>query len=301
MTPLILWFRDIMAFGRTWASGPQNFIVVPIPDLVKNKMKRRSTKREPVAETPYESRSLAKGIQILEGMAAAPGPASLREIAERIGLGKASALRLLRTLQGMGYLERDAHENYAPSREWPSPQQQNRLGALRKAARPRLEKLSAELGETVALAFLFEDVIRVIEVIESTHHIRMSNYRGGILQPYASSLGKSITAFQTPELAQRLLYTYGIFSLTATTLTDFRAIQDDLSAVRQRGYAWDREETVTGGTCIGAPIRRKDGLVYSAISLSMPKSRFTKRLEELLPALITDYAGQIAKALPAEE
>jgi IclR family acetate operon transcriptional repressor len=264
-------------------------------------MKRRSTKITAPAEIPLESRSLAKGIQILEGLAAVPGPASLRDIAQRIGLGKASALRLLRTLQAMGYLDRNEHDNYALNREWPNPQQQNRLRALRKAALPRLAELSAELGETVALAFLFDDVIRVIEVIESTHHIRMSNYRGGILQPYASSLGKSITAFQTPDLAQRLLYTYGIFAMTPNTLTDFRAIQDDLAAVRQRGYAWDREETVPGGTCIGAPIRCKGGAVYSAVSMSMPKARFTKRIEELLPGLIVDCAGQIAKALPAEE
>ncbi len=237
------------------------------------------------------------GLLIVESLAGRPDPMGLRDIAAHIGLGKASTLRLLRTLQATGYVKRDAADNYFVQHSWPSLKQHERLSVLRECAAPFLSRLNAELGETVALAFLFDDVLRVVDVIESTHHIRMSNYRGGILQPFASSLGKAITAYQSPELAQRLLYTYGIFSLTSNTLTDFRAIQDELAAVRQRGYAWDREETVPGGTCCGAPIICRGGEVYSAISMSMPKARFTKQLEELLPGMMKDYAAGIAKAV----
>lgn len=261
-------------------------------------MKRRSNKSvsEP-AGVQYESRSLAKGLQILEAIAAKSEPLALRDLSELASLGKASTLRLLRTLQHTGYLDRDVNDRYSLARAWPSLAMHNRLRAVRDAATPVLQDLTAEMGETVALAFLFEDVIRVIEVIESTHHIRMSNYRGGVLQPYASSLGKCITAHQGSDMASRLLYTYGIFSLTENTQTDFRAIQVDLASVRERGYAWDREETVPGGICIGAPILAPGGEVYSAISMSMPKARFTKRLEDVLPQMIVDYAARVSKAL----
>ena len=33
------------------------------------------------------------------------------------------------------------------------------------------------------------------------------------------------------------------------TLTDFRVIQEHLAQARERGYAWDRGETVPGGIC----------------------------------------------------
>lgn len=261
------------------------------------KPKRRSTKAGARAAGTPASRSLAKGLMIVEALASKDEAMALRDIATLIGLGKASTLRLLRTLEGLGYIHRDEHDSYYCERVWPTMKQQMRLTALRQCAQPVLAKLNAELGETVAMAFLFDDVIRVVEVIESTHHIRMSNYRGGIIQPYASSLGKSITAFQTPEVAQRLLYTYGIFALTPNTLTDFRAIQDDLAAVRERGYAWDREETVLGGICCGAPVPMPDGEVLAAISMSMPKARFTKQIEEVLPQMMKDYAAEIARGL----
>jgi len=240
---------------------------------------------------------LAKGLAIIEALAANAAPLALRDLSEMVELGKASTLRLLRTLQSTGYIIRDENDNYVAQRNWPSQAQQERLSAVRECGAGPLARLSTELGETVALAFLFDDVIRVVDVIEGTHHIRMSNYRGGIIQPYASSLGKSVTAYQDPETTQRLLYTYGIFKLTPNTLTDFRAIQDDLAGVRQRGFAWDREETVPGGTCCGAPIFGPNGDVFSAISMSMPNARFTKQIEEMEPGMLMDYAAEISKSL----
>jgi DNA-binding IclR family transcriptional regulator len=265
------------------------------------KMKRRTSKKAPLAETAYESRSLAKGLKILEALAISIVPMPLKDLAELAGLGKASTLRLLRTLQATGYLERDQNENYRLSQDWPNAAQQHLLQSVREAAIPVLNTISSEFGETVALAFLFDDLIRVVEVIESTHNIRMSNHKGGVLQPYASSLGKAIAALQTAEKAQELLYTYGIFRLTPATMTDFRAIQEDLALVRERGYAWDREETVPGGTCLGAPIRSPSGDVIAALSISMPKDRFTPELEALLPQRMTAYAEQISQTMKLAE
>jgi DNA-binding IclR family transcriptional regulator len=263
-------------------------------------MKRRPTKAA-AAESGYESRSLAKGLQILETLAGASEPMPLRDLADAVGLGKASTLRLLRTLHGTGYLVRDQNDNYHSDRDWPFPKQNHLLRLLRDSALPVLARLNAEFGETVALAFLFDDLIRVVDVIESTHHIRMSNFKGRILQPYASSLGKAIIAFHTPENTQKLLHTYGIFRLTPATLTDIRAIQEDLAAVRERGYAWDREETVPGGTCVGAPICMPNGEVLASLSISMPKDRFTEELQNLLPARLKQDGEQVAAAMRRSE
>ena len=258
-------------------------------------MKRRPIKNTTAADG-HESRSLAKGLQILETLAVAPAPMQLRDLAESAGLGKASTLRLLRTLQSTGYLVRDQNDCYRLDRDWPYPQQ-HLLRRLRDAAAPVLNALSAEFGETVALAFLFDDLIRVVDVIESTHYIRMSNYKGGVIQPYASSLGKSITAFQTPERAQKLMSTYGIFHLAPGTITDLRAIQEELAKIREQGYAYDLEETVPGGNCIGAPIYSPTGQAVGALSISMPKDRFTAELRQLLPSKIKECAEQVTKAL----
>jgi IclR family acetate operon transcriptional repressor len=125
----------------------------------------------------------------------------------------------------------------------------------------------------------------------------MSNYRGRVLQPYASSLGKAITAYQTPAEIQTLIHTYGIYALTSKSLTDYRKIQEDLNGVRERGFAWDNEETAEGGTCCGAPIFSKSGQVVASLSISMPSVRFTAQLKQSLPPLIQETGLKISKGL----
>lgn len=265
-------------------------------------MKRAlAVKKPPPPETAaLQTRSLAKGLMILERLAEMQSPMSLKQLSAEIGLGKASALRLLRTLESSGYVSREASsELYVLETEWPDSGRREMLRRLREVALPPMRELNSHYGETVALAFLFGDQIRVIEVIESTHHIRMSNYRGRVLQPYASSLGKAIAAFQNPAEIQALIHTYGIYGLTSKTLTDYRKIQEDLAGVRERGFAWDNEETAEGGTCCGAPITAKGGRVVASISISMPTARFTAALKQALPPLLKEAAAKISRTLSA--
>ena len=260
----------------------------------------QKTKREQKTETAVpreqESRALAKGLDILRLLTAADEPRSLAGIAGSIGLGKASALRLLRTLQAKGLIARAGSDHYAAAAPWLAGHPRAALTRLRRASLPVMRRLSVELGETAALAYLFDDHVRVVEVIESSHHIRMSNYPDRILQPYASSLGKAIAAYQTPERVQRLLDVYGIYQLTANTIVDIAAIREELTKVRERGYAEDREETVPGGICVGAPIR-VDGEVLASISISTPHTRFSARHEEQVPLLVKQAAEEISAAL----
>jgi IclR family transcriptional regulator, acetate operon repressor len=266
-------------------------------------MKRRSSlsKSQPGPSPAAQagSRSLAKGLELVERIVGAGRPMPLKDLAQEIGLGKASTLRLLRTLVDAGYIARDDSERYVPRREWPSAERQDTLHRLQAAARPHLEQLNAVYGETVALAFLFDDVIRVVDVVESRHPIRMSNHRGRILQPYASSLGKAIAAFQPADRVPVLLHTYGVFPLTPQTRTEFRRILEDLKEVRDCGCAWDRGETVPGGQCLGAPVRDSSGAVVAAISISMPRERFDDELEQTLPAVLRKSAAAISEALAA--
>jgi IclR family acetate operon transcriptional repressor len=256
-------------------------------------MKQRSKINQSDPET-YESRALAKGLYILEEIASARRPMSLVELAAAAKLGKPSTLRLLRTLVSMGYLVRNGAENYEIEGVWLSARQQLTLRKLRAVARPFLRGLSSQLGETVALAFLFEDHIRVVEVLESPHHIRMSNYQGRILPPYASSLGKAIAAFQSPERIQRLIEVYGIYSFTRHTIVDLGAIAEEFAKVRKQCIALDKEETVQGGICFGAPVTVKEEEVVASISVSMPCVRLSDRLENSLPFLVQETASQIS-------
>jgi hypothetical protein len=59
---------------------------------------------------------------------------------------------------------------------------------LSQSAEPILRRLSSGDRRTRSSGFPLGDLVRVASVVESTHHIRLSNYPGRVLQPYASSL-----------------------------------------------------------------------------------------------------------------
>lgn len=246
------------------------------------------------------SRGLALGLKILNHLRDEGRAFSLGELATYTRLGKPSLLRLLRTLEGTGYVSRDANRNYRIEVETSIMGVRESLRLLRKVSSPFCQEIQSRCGETVSMAYLFEDHVRVVDVLESPQNIRMSNFVGRILQPYASSLAKAIAAFQDEALTQTLLDVYGIYRATKNTMVDQLAIQNEYALVRARGYAEDKEETVEGGYCIGAPIRNFEGKVMAAISVSSPKFRVTPQFIETFPARLIETATNISQTLNAE-
>lgn len=266
-------------------------------ETVNNFSKNGRGKSESGMAQKTESRALAKGLILLDYLGEKRAPMSLGELADVAGLGKPSTLRILNTLQMMGWLVRDADDGYCLDREWPSASRQSWLRRLTAAALPEMRRLNADFAETVTLASLFDDHIRVLEVLDSPQVIRMANYKGRILPPYASSLGKAIASFQSPQTIAVLMQIYGTYRFTENTVTDPRAIQKELAAIRERGFSCDNQETVVGGVCFGAPVRSADGGVAAAISLSTPKQRLGADAQEIIPKVLMEAAREISSAL----
>lgn len=249
------------------------------------------------AAPKVESRALAKGLELLSGLAKEATALPLGQLAASIGLGKPSTLRLLQTLVATGFVARDAAGNYFAVTARAGSELETDTAELIEAARGQMERLNADLAETVSLAVLRDDHIRVVQTIESPQHIRMSNYPNRILAPYASSLGKAISAWQTSDRLQVLLQVYGIYRTTDRTITDPILIREEMARIRERGYAQEYEESVLGGCCFAAPIRWNDEPVRAAISVSLPTVRFTPRSEQLIPQLLIKAAAQVAENL----
>ncbi len=253
--------------------------------------------RQKKSEDRVSSRALAKGLEILDLLASAGNPLSLGDLAVTLRLGKPSTLRLLQTLTTLNYVQKDTEGNYSRGAMLPGAAGAHWAERLVLLASQEIAELNHDLAETTSLAALFGDHVRVIHTLESSQHIRMSNYPNRILPPYASSLGKAITAFQPQDLAQQLIQVFGVYQITEKTVTDPVRIREDLARVREQGYACEIEETVLGGCCVGAPIIESDGVVRAAVSVSLPYARFTGRMQKLIPERVSLAAKSIAKRL----
>lgn len=228
----------------------------------------------------YYSQAVGRAFEALEYIKRASKPLKLQDLTVKLSGAKASIFRLLYTLEAVGYVVRDASGAYQLSPDIRALVPKQLIGPLVQIAEPVIEGLAREFRETVSLAALFDNHIEVIAVAESPQVIRMSNTVGRIIQPHASSLGKSIAAFQTEQRRDHLLRSYGIYRYTPKTITDGRELSAEFKRIRQRGYAVEREETTLQGCCFGVPILAEDGSAFASVSIAMPIMRLEGEEQE---------------------
>lgn len=266
----------------------------------KATVKSKAAARSRAPDKKYYSRAVAKALHLLDLLAASPQPMSLHELAVLVKLTKTSLFRLLYTLELEGVLEKDAAGHYSLKANPVKPANRHYLETVLEAGSGQLRELVREYRETASLAFLFDNHIEVIAVVESPQIVRMGNTVGRILQPHASSLGKCITAFQRDERREHLIRSYGISAITPHTIVDEQALHEELEQTRNRGYGLDREETCADGFCFGAPILAPDGFAVAAISISVPRQRLGgAAAQQKLIESVKKAAARVAAALAA--
>src|SRR5215831_2666739 len=265
---------------------------MPTTKQSRSKKAEVATPREP---DQYFSRAVSKALETLELINSQQRPMSLHEIANGIQLSKTSALRLLRTLEAVGYLTPAGSGSYSLAPGTQSVASRQFLARLMRVAMPYMQEISRELHETVSLAALFENRVEVIAVVESSQPLRMSNVVGHIVPPNASSLGKVICAFQSESRREKLLRSYGIYRFTENSITDRRDLDREFAAIRAQGFAVDREESVYNGNCFGVPVFGEPGEAVAAMSVSLPKVRVRGPEHELeLAGKLKSLAAQVA-------
>jgi DNA-binding IclR family transcriptional regulator len=113
------------------------------------------------------SQTLDRGITALEMIAFASEPVDVATVAEKMGVGKSVAYRLIRTLEARRLVRRTSQSTYEPSLYL------GRVGAksfrpLQAAAVPHMRKLANALGHTTYIAMREGDEIVTIWVEEPT-------------------------------------------------------------------------------------------------------------------------------------
>ena len=264
------------------------------PPLAQPKTPPAEAAREKTPDR-YFSRAIGNALAVLETLQGSGSPLTLSEVTSRTRLPKSSAFRILRTLEITGYAERVDGDRFRLGEKGPGFFPVKLTAAITEAAAAPMRQLAREFRETVSLAVLFNSHIEVAAVVESPQRVRMGNVVGGLIPPHASSLGKCITAFQSDEGRDRLIRSYGVMKMTEKTIIEELDLHRELELVRARGYATDLEESALDGCCLAAPVLSRDGKVVAAVSISMPKMRFTT--PERLIAAVRDGAAEITKNL----
>jgi IclR family KDG regulon transcriptional repressor len=158
---------------------------------------------------------------------------------------------------------------------------------LRRQARPYLDRLQRELGETVFFCLLDDGQVLYLEKIESQQSVRTACDVGSRAPSYCTAVGKAMLAELTDAEVSEIVRRSGLKAFTPNTITTGTALKTELRAVRARGYAIDNEEKEPGLRCVSAPVRNDSGKLLAALSVSGPAFRVTReRVPEIAKAVM---------------
>lgn len=245
----------------------------------------------------YRLKAVSRTLDVLDSFVDSQPKLALETLRQMVPMPESSLFRILRTLESRGYLIQATDGAYALAPKLLLGRVYERAERIRQAVRPLLLALASRFDETASLAYLFEDRIQVLDTVESFHAIRMTNKPGRVLPAHASSLGKAIAAFQSRATVGRILEVYGLVRRTEHTVVDRQVLLSEFEQIRSCGYAIDREESVSGGVCIGAAITVDGSSVVAAISTSTPSVRMSAERELEIIHAVLDSARQAAIVL----
>ena len=239
--------------------------------------------------------SIDRAVELLAAVASAPEAATAPALADRCGLNRSTAWRILATLEHHGLVERDPATNrYSLG-----------FGVLRLAAaagheplvrlaHALLRRLADATGETVNLA-----VARRLELVYAdqvqARQVMAPNWLGHPVPLHATSTGKAFLA-ALPATELDALLRPGLERFTETTITSVDALRSELAAVRARGFAASHGELEPALWGVSAAARDAEGRPAAVLSVWGSEARVRPRIEEL-GGLVAVAAGELERVI----
>lgn len=172
-----------------------------------------------------------------------------------------------------------------------------RSWVIRDAARPVMMRLSREFGETIQLGTEDDGEILYLDKLVSNSLISILSDVGLRLPMHCSGLGKALLAHRTPTEIKRIIARRGLPAMTRRTITAEGALHQELSRIREQGFASDDGEIMEGLRCVAAPIWDGNGEVRYAVSISgQTRSMSGERLQHITEELV-QAAKEISYAM----
>ena len=244
--------------------------------------------------------AVQRTVSILEALSKAES-LNLETLAKMTGLPKATLLRFLSTLVSLGYVFRDGSDLYHLTLKMFSIGSRSLSHMdLVTTAKPFARKLAEELGETVHMGILEDDLAVYVLKEESIYTLRMYSQVGKAIPLYCTGIGKVFLSEMTEEELSAYLETHQLKPFTPKSIRTGDALRAELKAIRERGWAMDDEEHEMNIKCIAAPVRDYSGKVVSAISASWPIFRFDEDHKEELAAHIAATTEKLSSILGYE-
>jgi IclR family KDG regulon transcriptional repressor len=252
-----------------------------------------------VIQAKYPVKSLAKALRLLDTLGSHENGTSIAVLSKELKMGKSTVHRLLATLREFDLVWFDAGtSNYALGARilrWGDLLVRQNL--LVRHGLPILRELVQVCHETAYLAVLEGTEVIYLAQHETLERLRMNEAVGSRVPAHCTALGKALLSTLSQEEFFELYRNVDTLKMvTPNSITDKRRLWEHLQKVRQDGVAYDFEENVIGGVCLGAVVKNYTGRPVAAMSVSTPTQRL--RGDKLMT--FKEHLLEAARRLSAE-
>ncbi len=237
--------------------------------------------------------TVERAIEIMEYLKE-NGSATVPDITDHLGCAKSTAHRHLKTLEANSFLVADDGEYRLGIRFLDYGAVARNKYTLYQEAKPKVDDLAAETEEKIWCAV--EEHGRSVHIYgaQGKHSVRTHARVGYRNYLHQHAAGKAIMAHLPDESIEQVVNRYGLPARTPNTITDRNRLWEEIESIRERGYAFNLEESVEGLHALGAPITDESDVAIGAISISGPANRLEgPLLREELPGLLLGAVNEI--------
>jgi DNA-binding IclR family transcriptional regulator len=216
------------------------------------------------------------------------------EIAEQIGVTKATAHDYLTSLERTGFvLNQDGTYRIGYQLLGLANRVKYR-NPLFNAARAPLQKLSAETNELAHIGVKENGEWVLVHYVGEVTTVDLGVYPGLRFPLHAHAAGKAILAHLPDERVREIIETEGLEQVTEHTITDAEELFAELSDIADAEYAYDSDQVVIGVGIVAAPVL-VEGEPVGTLSIACPTGRLKNdEYREKLIQRVTEAADEIS-------
>ncbi len=240
--------------------------------------------------------AVERALAVIDALSDGSPELGTNEIARRTRINASTVSRLLATLASAGIVE-----HVAATGRYRLGVRLLQLGNavlarfdIREIARPHLEALVAETGETATLSIAGERDAVTVDFVQSSASVQSVAHVGRPSVAHATAVGKAMLAFGEAEVESRELERY-----TPRTITDTRKLANELDRVRRLGYAEAAGEREPHLNAVAAPIFGTRGDLAAILGLQGPAQRFGREAMKAAVEPLLGHAREISTTLGA--
>ncbi|QTA80096.1 Transcriptional regulator, IclR family [Desulfonema limicola] len=244
--------------------------------------------------------STEKALKILMSFTPNNHETGTLELSKKLDIHKSTVSRLLHLLTNHDFLHQNPEtKKYMLGRsaaEIGNAVIRSLNNSIADIARPFLNKLSQNTGESVALEMVSGNNVILACQVEGQRHLRFSFELGEQVPVNVTAGAKTILAFSNKEFVEQCLK-QKFTRFNSNTIISKKEYRKLLEEIRKTGIAYDKGERYEGTHAIAAPVFNHEKVPVAAVVIAGPAFRMTQEFLNNVIEPLKKTSAEISKRL----